>query len=207
MKRKCFKKGDTIIEILFAVTIFSAIAVSSLAVMNKGLASAQTALEETVTRTEIDAEAERIRFIHDSYAAGGDFKELWTEITDGALKPSGSKYNAFIDHHKNTTCSSDSSNGNIINDDNAFLLKTDLNDIYRLPISKYNQPTSTPSVREEKGIWVVAVKGNNKDEIEDIPYYDFYINTCWFTPGSKTGTTLRTIIRLQNPDYVPPDVT
>ena len=36
-----FSKGDTIIEVLFAVTIFSALAISGLSVMNRGVGTAQ----------------------------------------------------------------------------------------------------------------------------------------------------------------------
>ena len=62
------KKGDTLIEVLLAVGIFSMIAISVVAVMSGGTSSAQTALETTLTREEIDAQAEALRYIHDSYA-------------------------------------------------------------------------------------------------------------------------------------------
>ena len=61
------KKGDTLIEVLLAVGIFSMIAISVVAVMSGGTSSAQTALETTLAREEIDAQAEALRYIHDSY--------------------------------------------------------------------------------------------------------------------------------------------
>lgn len=61
------KKGDTLIEVLLAVGIFSMIAISVVAVMSGGTSSAQNALETTLAREEIDAQAEALRYVHDSY--------------------------------------------------------------------------------------------------------------------------------------------
>ena len=33
-------------------------------------------------------------------------------------------------------------------------------------------------------------------------FYDFHIRTCWYGPGETVPTTIGTIIRLYNPDYM-----
>ena len=77
------KKGDTLIEVTLAVGIFSMIAIAVTAVMSSGTAGAQTALETTLTREEIDTQAEAIRFIHTSYTINkkdtenNKFYQLW----------------------------------------------------------------------------------------------------------------------------------
>lgn len=83
------KKGDTLVEVTLAVGIFSMIAIAIVAVMSNGVASAQTALETTLTREEIDTQAEAIRFIHSSYIANvnqkeNPYAELWNAIADKA---------------------------------------------------------------------------------------------------------------------------
>lgn len=83
------KKGDTLVEVTLAVGIFSMIAIAIVAVMSNGVASAQTALETTLTREEIDTQAEAIRFIHSSYIANvnqkeNPYAELWNAIVDKA---------------------------------------------------------------------------------------------------------------------------
>lgn len=83
------KKGDTLVEVTLAVGIFSMIAIAIVAVMSNGVASAQTALETTLTREEIDTQAEAIRFIHSSYIANvnqneNPYAELWNEIANKA---------------------------------------------------------------------------------------------------------------------------
>ena len=72
---------------MLAVGIFSMVAVAVVAVMSGGTSSAQTALETTLAREEIDAQAEALRFIHSAYIAGKNsgttdrYGELWKEIT------------------------------------------------------------------------------------------------------------------------------
>ncbi|MBR6532229.1 hypothetical protein IKT64_00420 [Candidatus Saccharibacteria bacterium] len=61
--------GDTLIEVMFAAGIFSMVAISVVALMNNSTAKIQSALESTMTRNEIDSEAEALRFIQSSYVA------------------------------------------------------------------------------------------------------------------------------------------
>src|SRR5664279_89500 len=62
-------RGDTIIEVLFAVAIFSMIAVGSLSIMNQSLATAQRSLEITLVRQQMDAQAETLRYVNQAYIA------------------------------------------------------------------------------------------------------------------------------------------
>ena len=59
-----FPHGDTLIEVMFSVTVFALVIVVSINLMNGGINTAQKTLEVTMTRNEIDAQAEAIRFIH-----------------------------------------------------------------------------------------------------------------------------------------------
>ncbi len=84
------KKGDTLIEVTLAIGIFSMIAIAVASVMSGGSASAQLALETTLTRQEIDAQADAIRFIHTAYTANKDnpghpYTSLWRTITGKAI--------------------------------------------------------------------------------------------------------------------------
>lgn len=85
------KKGDTLIEVTVAVGIFSMIAIAIVAVMSNGVANAQTALESTLTREEIDTQAEVLRFIHSSHIANINKPEdkyagLWDAIASRAIE-------------------------------------------------------------------------------------------------------------------------
>ena len=82
------KRGDTIIEVAFSIAIFSLIAVISILLMNSGLATAQASLEVTMARNEINAQAEAIRFVHNSFSLERelhpeqqDYRELWYRLS------------------------------------------------------------------------------------------------------------------------------
>ena len=84
-----FLSGDTLIEVMFAVGIFGLVAIGTIELMNHGLLEAQKALEITMARQEIDAQAESIRFIANAYAAEGPidtktYTEIWEELTNRA---------------------------------------------------------------------------------------------------------------------------
>lgn len=82
-----FKKGDTLVEVALAVGIFSMVAIAVAAVLSGSTSGAQTALETTVTREEIDTQAEALRFVQTSYAVDRNstqdnkFYDLWQAVT------------------------------------------------------------------------------------------------------------------------------
>ena len=50
-----------------------------------------------------------------------------------------------------------------------------------------------------QGIWVTAVAPGSTHPTPQ--YYDFYIRTCWDSPGNAMSNTISTTIRLYNPDF------
>ncbi len=95
MIKRVGKRGDTLIEVMLAVGIFSMVAVAVVAVMSGGTSSAQTALETTLAREEIDAQAEALRFVQASYIADKNdgeeskYSKLWKTITGNAIDIEG----------------------------------------------------------------------------------------------------------------------
>ncbi|MBR2589229.1 hypothetical protein IKE84_02730 [Candidatus Saccharibacteria bacterium] len=86
--RQVFRRGDTIIEVAFAIAIFSLVAIISIAVMNAGLQTAEASMEVTVARNEIDAQAEAIRYIHNSFTLerelpvqNQEYRDLWYKLS------------------------------------------------------------------------------------------------------------------------------
>lgn len=98
-----FRKGDTLIEVMFAVGVFGLAAVGAISLMNRGLATAQNTLEVTMARQEIDGQAEILRFLHSAYMSSKDpissnpcgnpqsYRDLWKCITTNYVyKPGNS---------------------------------------------------------------------------------------------------------------------
>lgn len=130
MAKHVGKRGDTLIEVMLAVGIFSMVAVAVVAVMSGGTSSAQTALETTLTREAIDAQAEALRFIQSSYIAekdnvNGEYANLWQAITSNALdiKDKSEDYQKSITQFSPDDCSNLYSGDNLKNQ-HVFIINT-----------------------------------------------------------------------------------
>lgn len=197
--RRPVERGDTIIEVLFAVAIFSMIAVGSLMIMNQGTQTAQRSLEITLVRQEMDAQAETLRFLHQSYVASyqqgvtpaaGTPAYEWTRVASRSVS-AASAYGA----NGATTCPGMPASRFALNTHTA-----QISTIQPAPAVgsfaqlRYSSPTALSSVQ---GIWVEAVAS------PVVPgragFIDFHIRTCWESPGSASVMTLGTIVRLYEP--------
>lgn len=192
-------RGDTIIEVLFAITVFSLIAVSSLSLMNQGTAAAQRSLELTLVRQQIDSQAEALRYTQASYVAAyvdsgtynintpaGQWRNIVdTKAHDGDATPFG------------ITCAAPAG---------AFVMNTQTvrtDDTHFTAADTYARVTykASPLTEIDKagGIWVEAIKSKSFNDPAQAPYIDFHIRACWDGPGQSVPMTTGTIVRLYEP--------
>lgn len=132
MVKRVGKRGDTLIEVMLAVGIFSMVAIAVASVMSGGVSSAQTALESTLAREEIDTQAEALRFIHAAYISeknsgkeNGRYKGLWDMITDANNVITGEQNIKSVTGYAPDNCA-DLYNGdnNVLYQQRAFILNT-----------------------------------------------------------------------------------
>lgn len=206
------QQGDTIVEVLFAVTVFAMVAVGSMAIMNQGIASAQRSLEVTLVRQQMDAQAEAIRFIHKSYIASyqqgspapttGTAAE-WKKMTDkddaiGKGADSPSEFGAVA----GTICPP------VTPGEKPFILNARKARVQNATpamvapvgasVPPFAQVTYNPdsTVDTSYGLWVEAIPS----VVADGPgFVDFHIRACWQAAGSTVPATLGTIVRLYEP--------
>ena len=130
--KRSLLRGDTLVEVMFAVAIFGLVAVGAISAMNQGLYSAQTALEVTMARSEIDAQTEALRFIHSAYLADqhhtNPYYTLWTTLTGNGYTYKGGGSSNAIDSdfyasnsYNNASCS-DIYNNSIAIKDKSFVI-------------------------------------------------------------------------------------
>ncbi len=82
------RRGDTIVEAVIAIAIYSIVAVLAIASMNSGLKSAQKNLESTLSRAAIDSQVDSIRYIYENYIVsrtkgGSDadyYQAIWNQL-------------------------------------------------------------------------------------------------------------------------------
>jgi len=202
------QRGDTIIEVLFAVTIFAMIAVGSMSIMNQGTAASQKALEITLVRQQIDAQAEAIRYIHQAYVAA--FQQgvtptgvaaQWIAMTDKTVGKGADNPSVF-GLASNGQCPA------TVPGQKPFVLNARLAAVSTVattmapPLGSSLPPFAEiiynpdSSINNVYGLWVEAIPSTN---VVGPGFVDFHIRACWDGPGSGAAVTLGTIVRLYEP--------
>lgn len=201
-------QGDTLIEVLFAVTIFSLVVVGSLTIMNQGVAAAQRSLEITLVRQQIDAQAEALRLMHESYLAryqdGVTYSTSdttpaaeWYHLTHGAEMVSTAS--AF--GSSSGTCPAVPNTAFIVDVKNVRVYDDGVVE----PTTTYAKliyDEASPTVfSASEGLWVEAVQSSpSGDALQSgVGYIDFHIRACWDAVGDTQPQTLGTIVRLYEP--------
>jgi len=198
--------GDTLIEVLFAITVFSLVVVGSISIMNQGVNASQRALEITLVRNEIDAQAETLRFLNSSYLSAYKTGQI---LADYAVDSPAYQW-AYMSSRLSdviisdfgvvdSTCSSFPQK--------AFIMNTKLAQYIESPTFKPSETfaqvkydSSNDSITSSNGLWIEAVKTTN-NPLSPTYYIDFHIRACWNTPGQTKPATTGTIVRLYEPKY------
>jgi len=200
-----FDRGDTLVEVLFAVSVFGLVSVLGISVMNQATATSQRALQITVVRQEIDAQAEVLRFLNNSYIAayrsGVSSYPLntpagqWGRFTTEGSLLTVSSAPAYTDSKACPTTANIPSNSFILNPRTASIVKSKYS-----PDSSYAHVTynADNSVDKAYGLWVQAVKSTG-DTAGSGGYIDFYIMACWENPGQTIPLKDATVVRLYEP--------
>jgi type II secretory pathway pseudopilin PulG len=206
MLRLDFDRGDTIIEVLFAITVFSLVVVGSLSIMNQGSATAQRSLEISLVRNEIDAQAETLRFLNASYVAS--YQSGLSDCASGVVLSNivASQWHKINCELASTTEASIFGTCPVSAPSGSFIIDTKKATVSGLNISNFKSASTFAQLKYDnpimaEGIWIEAVKpnittGNNQDNAD---YIDFHIRACWDNPGQSVPLTIGTIVRLYEP--------
>jgi len=186
--------GDTLIEVLFAISVFSLVVVGSVSIMNQGTAISQRALEITLVRNEIDAQAETLRFIHDSYVS------VYPDTTSS----SAIEWGKIATQGEGVAQASDLGTCDISKISKPFIINTKTAKYFDKSIissttSTYSQVRydSNQIITSAEGIWIEAVSLATTQS--KLGYIDFHIRACWQSIGQSVPVTLGTIVRLYEP--------
>lgn len=176
-------RGDTIVEVMFAITVFALVSTGSLAIMNRGVETTQRSLEITQVRKSMNNQAELLRY------AQTDNQSLWSKLTSSDNTQShASAYGHLVDGR--CPANTDELGANrpfVIDQQTMTIQKNGL--LTPLDSVAYPQLVYKDGVFQgTDGLWVEAVTHGQ--------YIDFHIRACWDAPGSNIPSTLGTIVRL-----------
>jgi type II secretory pathway pseudopilin PulG len=193
------QRGDTIIEVLFATTIFSLIAVGSLSIMNQGTALAQRSLEITLAREQIDAQGDALRLLNQAYIAdfgkSGAATTRWNSIVLANAVAQAVPFDSIVDGNNHCTIPAPAEKPfalNIERLDSVDPLVPVVADAGTYSQIRYDLPLPT-----SEGLWIQAVRSPVMSG--QTGYYDFHIRACWQSPGDVRPVTIGTIVRLYEP--------
>ncbi len=194
---RMYQRGDTIIEVLLAVTVFSLVSVGTMMVMNQGTSSAQRALEITLVKEQIDSQAEALRAAQQAYAVDktSDEGSTWTQITNinsgngtGSVPPASG--NQCPDNYSGTSVfAMNGRTAGIIQ--GAQLLGAGATNAPPYSQVTYNNDDSAQNVY---GLWIESGKSSGAPLA-----YDFTIHACWYSVGTNKPMELQTVVRLYDP--------
>ena len=190
------QRGDTIIEVLLAFTVFSLVSVGAMTVMGQGSNASQRALEITLVRQQIDAQAEALRAAQQAYTASAGDDTEWKKFALAGI--------ANNSQHFNETASCPTTDW--INGARVFIMQprtatlvtgtTWYKDINGAAAPPYAQVQTSSGVTQSYGIWIER----SYESSETAPSsYDFNVRACWFGAGLDIPMQIETSVRLYEP--------
>lgn len=208
------QRGDTLIEVLLAITVFSLVAVGGLSIMNTGVSSAQRSLEVTLVRQQIDAQSEALRFVHHSYVSAYNPQTTtyngpaaaWKDIVDSRTVPAAKPFGAI-----DNSCPDIRTEAFVMNARTARVDSAPITSMSGAGSRPYSQvvygddtevidPAGADAITSVQGIWIEAVQANDPDAGSNKSVaVDFHVRACWNSPGSNLPVTIGTIVRLYDP--------
>jgi type II secretory pathway pseudopilin PulG len=191
------QRGDTIIEVLFATTVFSLVAVGGLSIMNQGMAMAQRSLEIGLVRQQIDAQADALRYLNQAYVADygkrGAATTTWNQVIVSHAIDRAQDFTAMVvDNKCQMPTPSEAPFALDITKLGSNPVIASTTDVATYAKVRYDDDPVTA-----EGVWIQAVRSPSSDNRPG--FYDFHIRACWQTPGQAAPVTLGTIVRLYEP--------
>jgi type II secretory pathway pseudopilin PulG len=167
--------GDTLIEVIFAITVFSFIVVTAMSLMNQGAAAAQRSLEITTVRQQME--------------------EYYKVIQEATGRGEASKFG------DPKLCTTRDLKDFILNSRTAKLITTKIQPGVFKAAPIYAQITfiTGNQVLNSEGIWIEGIRSDDSVDSTAPGYIDYHIRACWDVPGSNLPMNLGTIVRLYEP--------
>lgn len=204
------QRGDTLIEVMFAITVFSFVVVGALSLMNQGTSAAQRSLEITLVRQEMDAQAEALRFLHEAYTA--EYQPGFAPNTTDATTSPAEEFYRIVQRAAaypvasaselgagGQTCQTPPSGSFVLNSREA---RFEINRYQPAEVFAQLDYDETGNFLRSSGIWIEAVRvappASDANQA-GVGYIDFHIRACWSAPGSALPLNLGTIVRLYEP--------
>lgn len=182
-------RGDTLVEVIVSIAVFSLVTVGLFSIMQRGTAGAIGAMERSQVRLTMNTQAEYLAYLRDQYntarmnsvsIAADSPAGQWVRIRDYVSATSAPTTNSCVN-------TAPASSFHIKRTSGAFVVTT----------GTPTMPSGMPNVGD--GLWIQKVdpEGYASGALKQ-RFHDFYILSCWNVVGTTTQY-LSTIVRLYEP--------
>lgn len=186
IKKTPNQRGDTLIEVLVAITVLGVVIVGAFSLMNRGVAQMYDSMEKSEVRMLLNGQIEMLTYARDQH-----FRSLTPDsatMTD-ADKAANSVWSAL---QSQSVSDIPSLNDGCVMPGSAFWVGIESSGT----ITYHN--TLEEAISDEfpvpgSGIWIQKI---NSGSGAGIPYKDFYIRACWRQTSSTQTQVLSTVVRL-----------
>ena len=156
------QRGDTLIEVMLAISILGIVSVTTMSIMNRSTLQIMDTLERTAVRSDINSQIELLNYTRDHYQSS----TAWSGIVGKSTTSTAAVDNA-------DSCTPTSNSFYLTQDGDGVKVNSN-------SINKNAGGRATPG----NGIWIDAIYTSSAP----IPYYSFHVKACWTRAGDNHVT-------------------
>jgi prepilin-type N-terminal cleavage/methylation domain-containing protein len=192
------QRGDTLVEVLIAITVLGIIVAGCLAVMNRSLVSILNSAERTASRADINSQTDLLNYVY------RNDKATWDKIMKMAYT---NKSSSSAPDNVTKVCELNPGSNSSSKTAGSFWLeyKPDGSGVGLHENLTKNDNGTNQSQRAipGKGLWIDAVYYPKNSVNNKRSYVDFYIKACWVPLGRGTSpdTNSRSVTVTRIYDY------
>lgn len=180
-QRTSNERGDTIIEVLFALAVLGAVIAITINLMNSGFATMMSSMDRTNTQAIMNGQASLLRAARDKYIEGDT--AAWNEIRTTYVNTAPAKQGACGTGDPASV---------------RFYMNPSAPKPW-MPVDRSSFPVLriTTYPRPGDGMWIEAYKVDPDGAGTQPNYYDFYIKACWRGYGdNQVKQEAKMVVRL-----------
>ncbi|MCL2174286.1 prepilin-type N-terminal cleavage/methylation domain-containing protein, partial [Candidatus Saccharibacteria bacterium] len=178
------QRGDTLVEVLIALTVLGVIIVGVMATMTRSMVSVLNSAERTASRADINTQTDLLNYVY------RNDKTTWYQIMSLAYtgNPDGSAPTNVTD-----TCTLNPGGDSNIGTPGSFYIEPEFDGDSVSGVTLIDNLTEIDNGINEvqraipgQGMWIDAVYYEQNHSTNERSYVDFYIKACWVRLGQTS---------------------
>lgn len=183
---RSLERGDTLLEVLVAITVLGVVVVGAFSLMNRGVAQMYDSMEKSEVRLLLNRQIEALTYARDQYLRAQSGTRLTTAYDQAAEQ--------VWENVRSAPSLDDVPPLEGCDGARAFWLETSTESATAGQLTfntTIGSAVADTFPSPGNGIWVQKI-----DSSASVPYKDLYIRACWVQTSSPQTQVLSTVVRL-----------